>query len=105
MAQEDDTKRITELEKLVSDLKKSNKSLKIGIQTLEGEAQALKKINAFLINEKAQWAVQKEIQERVIQEALNRSNALNQVHQEEIQRLREKIKSNGNHNVVVHSGG
>lgn len=99
-----DTENIETVREQVNYFKKVNASLVDGIQKLQGEIEALKILNEMLMNEKQQWSKQKVIQEKVIKEALERSNALNQEHQVEIQRLRDELKNNDyNSNVVVHS--
>ena len=82
-------------------LKKKNEALMQAVNTLEGELKAIKMVNEMLVNEKRQWFTQKEIQEKVIQEALNRSNEQNQRYQETIQGLREKIKNSENNNAIM----
>ena len=73
-------------------LRKKNEALTDAINTLKGELKAIKIVNEMLVNEKKQWFTQKEIQEKVIQEALNRSNEQNQKYQEEIHGLKQQVK-------------
>lgn len=81
-----------EIEQELMFFMKQNESLRQAVKDLERETATLKGVNTFLTNEKAQWSTQKALQERIIQEALNRSNEQNQKYQKEIHRIKQQLK-------------
>lgn len=85
-----------EIEQELMFFMKQNESLRQAVKDLERETATLKGVNTFLTNEKAQWSTQKALQERIIQEALNRSNEQNQKYQKEIHRLKQQLKGTVN---------
>jgi hypothetical protein len=71
---------------------KVNDSLRQGISILEKEIEVLKGINQVLSNEKEQWSTQKSMQNRVMQQTMNNSNAVNQAYLKKIHELKQVIQ-------------
>jgi hypothetical protein len=67
-------------------------SLGHAIKQLESEIESGKRMIGILEAEKLQWSHEKKVQESIIQQALNTSNATNNSYLEENNRLKEEIR-------------
>lgn len=78
-------------------------SLKMAHQRLEMEILERNSKIVLLEAEKKQWVIEKLVQQGIIQDALNKANALSNKYLEENAQLREEVKRlrDGNHDKLV----
>lgn len=67
-------------------------SYKAAIISLEQKINALSQLNSILELDKKHWIVEKSMQQQIIQQTLNSSNATSQSYLEENSRLREELR-------------
>jgi len=73
-------------------LKRVHDSVNLRIVELENENKSLVQSNEILVAEKKQWEQQKALQDQVIAQQLGNSDGVVRLLQDEIQKLRARIK-------------
>jgi len=73
-------------------LKRVHDSVNLRIVELENENKSLMQSNEILVAEKKQWEQQKALQDQVIAQQLGNSDGVVRLLQDEIQKLRARIK-------------